>query len=107
METETKADGIHAMVPYEQMCEGAKKIRDFYDMKPGVPLYKKEFGYYCLERWYEQGLDRNANLAEEFDYDPGGIFRFGGLGCDHDIGAVPGRAQGDRLSDAPASTRHK
>ncbi len=79
-ETETKTDGIHAMVAYEEMCEGAQKIRDFYAMKPGVPLYKKEFGYYCMERWHEQGLAEDANLAEEFDYDPGGIHRFGGIG---------------------------
>ena len=73
-------DGIQAMVPREEMAPGAVKLRDTYAVTPGAPLYQREFGYYCLERWYEQGLSREANLAEEFGYDPPGSHRLGELG---------------------------
>ncbi len=59
---------------------GIQKYRDFYAMKPGAAFYQKEFGYYCLERWYEQGLPRNANLAEVFGYDEVGRVDIYGLG---------------------------
>ena len=38
-------DGIHGMLPREKMCEGARKYRDFYDMKPGAGFYQREFGW--------------------------------------------------------------
>ncbi len=69
MLVETPADGIHAMLPRQQMSTAVRKMRDFYDCVPGAPLYKREFGYYCLEEWYEQGLDRDADFAQAFDYD--------------------------------------
>ena len=74
------ADGIHAMVPREKMAEGARKLRDTYAITPGLPLYKKEFGYYCTDRWHREGLLQDANFAEEFDYDPPGLTGVGGLG---------------------------
>jgi uroporphyrinogen decarboxylase len=58
------------MLPREQMDPTARKLRDIYARKPGAPILHREFGYYCLERWYEQGLSREANLAEIFHYDP-------------------------------------
>lgn len=73
-------DGIHSMVPSEKITEGARKLRQAYAITPGAPFYRKEFGYYCLDQWYEQGLDRNADLADIFDYDEPGCFRLGGLG---------------------------
>jgi len=82
------ADGIHAMVPREQMCESARKLRDFYARKPGAPLFRREFGYYCLDEWYEQGLDPDADKAELFNYDPPGHYPLRGLGwCE--AGFVP------------------
>ena len=81
-------DGVHAMVPPERMDPVARKYRDTYAVTPGAPFVQKEFGYYCLERWYEQGLDREADLAEEFGYDTGGKHHIGGLGwCE--AGFVP------------------
>jgi len=65
-------DGVHAMVPEERMCDAARKRRDTYAITPGAPFLKLEFGYYCLEEWYEQGLSRDADLNEVFDYDPPG-----------------------------------
>lgn len=74
------ADGIHAMLPREKMHPSARKLRDIYAITPDAPILHREFGFYCLERWYEQGLDRNADLAEIFGYDPPGDYGLGGLG---------------------------
>lgn len=32
----------------EAMTPAARKMRDFYDRKPGAPFYQREFGNYCL-----------------------------------------------------------
>jgi len=68
------------MVPRDKMCMAARKLRDTYAVTPGAPFVKREFGFYCLERWYEEGLPRDANLAEYFDYEPPGIHHLGQLG---------------------------
>jgi len=78
--SENKHDGIHGMVPREQMSESVQKMRDAYSITPGAPLYHKEFGFYCLERWYEQGLSPDADRAEEFYYDPPAVHAIGELG---------------------------
>lgn len=57
-----------------------EKLRSTYALTPGAPIYHREFGYYCLERWYEQGLDRHADLAAEFHYDPPARHSLGQLG---------------------------
>jgi len=86
--TQPAADGVHAMVPAGKMHPVARKYRETYNVTPGAPFVRKEFGYYCLERWYEQGLDRDADLAKEFDYDTGGRHSLGALGwCE--AGFVP------------------
>jgi len=62
------------------MCEPARRLRDTYARVPGIRLVRREFGFYCLERWYEQGLARDANFASEFSYDPPGSMGLGQLG---------------------------
>jgi len=63
--------------------DGIRKYRDFYEMKPGAGFVQKEFGYYCLENWYAQGLPRDANLKEFFGYDePGRADLYGLGGCE-------------------------
>jgi hypothetical protein len=64
----------------EAMTPAARKMRDFYDRKPGAPFYQREFGYYCLDRWYQEGLPKDADLDEVFGYDKGGLFALEGLG---------------------------
>ena len=44
-------DGVNAMVPRERMCASARKLRDTYAITPGAALFRREFGYYCLEEW--------------------------------------------------------
>jgi uroporphyrinogen-III decarboxylase len=65
------ADGVHAMVPRDQMPEHVRKMRDAYAITPGAPLFRCEFGYYCLDAWHEQGLPEDADLAELFHFDAG------------------------------------
>ena len=76
----TKFDGIHNLMPLEQMCEGARKLRRAYAITPGEALYKREFGYYCLERWAEQGMPQDLQFDVLFDYDPPGNHSLGQLG---------------------------
>ncbi len=74
-------DGVRQMIPYEQRTKGAQKYWDFYNMKQGAGFYQKEFGFYSLEKWQnEEGLDKNANLKELFQYDDEGRFDLYGLG---------------------------
>ena len=74
------ADGVHAMVERDHMAPGARMLRDAYAITPGAPLYRREFGYYCIERWKEQGMPQDVPYAELFDYDPGGDHGLGQLG---------------------------
>ncbi len=74
------ADGVHSLVPRDLMCEPARRLRDTYARVPGARLVRREFGYYCLDRWHEQGLPQDADLAEVFDYDPPGSVGLGQLG---------------------------
>jgi uroporphyrinogen decarboxylase len=50
-------------------------------MKPGAPIYQKEFGFYVLDRWKKEGhIDDDTDLAELFGYDEPGDYRLRGLG---------------------------
>lgn len=79
-----KSDGIHTMVAYEDMSPGAKKMRDFYAIKPDAGIFQKEFGYYSLDQWKSQGYLKQditqEELAELFGFDPPGKHFLGGLG---------------------------
>jgi uroporphyrinogen decarboxylase len=68
------------MVSRDRMVASARKLRDTYARVPGISLFKREFGYYCLERWREQGMPQDIPLAELFDYDPPGQYPLRGLG---------------------------
>ena len=80
MTTDKTNDGIRGMVPRERMAPGASKMRDTYEMVSGAPLYRQEFGYYCLEEWKQQGMPEDVPLSELFDYDPPGKHSLGQLG---------------------------
>ena len=74
-------DGIHGMLPREQMIESARKYRDFYEMKPGAGFFQKEFGYFTLEKWKrEEGLPEDADLDSLFGFDSFGTLDLYGLG---------------------------
>lgn len=72
----------------ELWSASAKKVRDFYAIRPNAPIYKKEFGFYVLDKWIEQGYlkpreqvaDYNAYLAGIFGYDAPAVHDVEGLG---------------------------
>lgn len=78
----------YSIIPYDQMSPSAKKIRDFYAIRPDAPIYQKEFGYYVLDRWISEGYlkpreevaDYDAYLREVFGYDEPAVNSIGGLG---------------------------
>ena len=66
---------------YENMPPAAKKIRDFYAIKPNAGIIQTEFGFYCLDKWKSQGhITDSTNLSELFMYEDTGITGIGGLG---------------------------
>ena len=74
-------DGIYGMLPREQMAPCVRKYWDFMDKKPGAPIYQKEFGWYCLEKWRrEEGLREDENLDRLFGFDGPAVATLGGLG---------------------------
>ena len=74
------ADGIHTIVPRAAMDPAARHLRDTYAVTPGIPLVKREFGYYSMEAWAEQGMPQGEDLSELFDFDPPGRISLGQLG---------------------------
>jgi hypothetical protein len=70
----------YALPRREAMAPAARHLRDTYAITPGIPLVKREFGYYSLEAWAEQGLPPDADLSELFDLDPPGRVSLGQLG---------------------------
>ncbi|MEW6753230.1 MAG: uroporphyrinogen decarboxylase family protein [Candidatus Latescibacterota bacterium] len=75
-----ETDGIHAMVPRDQMPPHVRRLRDAYEHVPGAPLYRREFGFYCLEEWKAQGMPQDVPLAELFSYDAEARHSLGQLG---------------------------
>ena len=74
-------DGIHGILPREQMCEAAKRYWDFYNMVPGAGFIQQEFGFYSLDKWKaEEGLDPDANLNDLFGFEESGRVDLSALG---------------------------
>jgi uroporphyrinogen decarboxylase len=73
-------DGVHAMVPRDRMPEHVRKLRDTYAITPGAPFVQREFWFYSMNQFYEQGLDPKADVAEVFGYDPPGSYDVKHLG---------------------------
>lgn len=44
-----------------------QKYRDFLSVKPDAPLYKREFGYYVLDKWIEQGYLKPRDAVPNYD----------------------------------------
>jgi len=64
-----RPDGIASMVPDELMGPLARKWRDNFIIKPDAPFFQREFGFFSLDRWYSEGLPRNADLDAIFGFD--------------------------------------
>jgi uroporphyrinogen decarboxylase len=72
--------GVTSIVPRDSMCESARKLRDTYARVPGAPLFRREFGFYCIDKWREQGMPQDVDMPDLFDYDPPGHHPLGQLG---------------------------
>lgn len=84
-------DGIHAMVPREKMTPGARKLRDIYDLKPGAPIFHREFYIWeeAIERWHGEGMPKDVDHGKHFSWDPPGSQGLFGAGwCEASF--VPG-----------------
>lgn len=75
-----KADGVHALVPRDQMTAAARKLRDAYALVPDAPLYQREFGFYSLEEWKKQGMPQDVPENQLFLFDPPAEHHLGQLG---------------------------
>jgi len=62
------------------MTESARRRRDAYNITPGAPFLKTEFGFFSLEAWAEQGMPQDVPLEELFHLDPPGDYCLGQLG---------------------------
>jgi uroporphyrinogen-III decarboxylase len=67
-------------IPYEQMRPAVRKMWDTYRITPGAPLYRAEFGYYCMDEWKQQGMPQNVPHHVLFNYDKGARHDLGQLG---------------------------
>ena len=74
------ADGVQRMVSRDRMHPSARRVRDIYACTPGAPFVQREFGFYCLDRWKEQGMPPDVPLSKLFGYEESGQFGLGGLG---------------------------
>ena len=77
---DNRQDGVQGMVSRERMCDSARTLRDTYAITPGAPFFRREFGFFSLDAWKQQGLPEDADLAAFFNYDPPGNFHLGQLG---------------------------
>src|SRR5512138_327866 len=63
--------------PRGRMTPGARKMRDFLALKPGAPLYRREFGYYSLDKWKADGhIPQDADwewMSQTFLFDDPGV----------------------------------
>ena len=74
------ADGIHTMIDRDAMTPSARKLRDTYAITPEISFLKREFGFYSLEVWAEQGMPQDVSYPELFDLEPPGSHSLGQLG---------------------------
>jgi len=66
---------------YEKMSPAAKKIRDFFAVKPDAGIVQTEFGFYCLDKWKSQGhITDKTDLGELFMFEDTTSTGLGGLG---------------------------
>ena len=64
-----------------KISSAAKKLRDFYAIKPDAGIIQTEFGFYCLDKWKSQGyITDSTNLSELFMYEDTATVGIGGLG---------------------------
>lgn len=78
-----------------QLPKAVAKTLDFYAIKPGAPVLQREFGWFTLDKWAEQGYIKprcevsgsyNEYLNTVFGFDGQGWVNVGGLGwCEAEL----------------------
>ena len=76
----TTHDGVHSLVPENQMCDEAKLLRDTYAVTPDTPFVQGEFGFYSIDRWAEQGMPQDIPHQDLFGFGNEGFIGIRGLG---------------------------
>jgi hypothetical protein len=77
---EKKNDGIYGMLDRNEMPDFVRKWRDTFDITPGLGFVQKEFGYFCLEQWAQQGMPQDIDKEILFGFEPQGEYRIRGIG---------------------------
>ena len=62
------------------MNNSLKKMQNFYAMKPDAPIYQKEFGWLCMEKWIREGHLEEKDINQLFMFDAEVCFDLTGLG---------------------------
>lgn len=74
--------------------DAVQRIQDFYNMKPDARIYRKEFGYYVLDKWRKEGHlkavdavpDYGQYTRDLFGFDEQAMYNIKGLGwCESDF----------------------
>jgi hypothetical protein len=60
--------------------EAQKRWNAVYAITPDAPLFHTEFGYFGVDRWHAEGLDKDASFDEEFGFHQSVNYSVGGLG---------------------------
>ena len=64
-----------------KMHPSARKLKDFYAIKPGAPVIMDDFGWFTLDRWIEKGyIKSEQDLKDMLEFDSPGSFSLGNLG---------------------------
>ena len=75
-------------------AKAIRKMHDFYAFKPDAEIVQKEFGFYVLDKWQEQGYLKKPDEVEDywgylcgiFHYDPPALVDVMGLGwCEAEL----------------------
>ncbi len=63
------------------MNKSIKKMHDFYNFKQDAPIYQREFGWYVLGKWKEEGwITDETSFIELFGFDEPAVFSLGNAG---------------------------
>lgn len=80
-QAEQAIPGVTSPVPRDLMTAAARKLRDIYALTPGAPFYRKEFGWFTLDRWKREGhITGDTDLAALFEFDGPAKHHLGQLG---------------------------
>jgi uroporphyrinogen decarboxylase len=84
-------------------ADAYRRIRDFYAITPGAPIYKREFGFYVMDRWIAEGKVKTGDDLEKlFDYNDEAFCRLyaGGMMPRFEVKVLENRGEYEVEQDA-------